>query len=84
MASSSIDDVLRDIDEWRHGKLWGLKAIAAEAGRSTRTIARWEQLSDCPITIVNGRFFVLRLDLILWMTGKNGRFEAEMSEHVLS
>lgn len=79
---TDVDKVFREIEEWRSGKLWGAKAIAGEAGVSTRTIARWEQLPDCPITIVAGRYFVVRLDLILWMTSKSSRRAVELSEAV--
>lgn len=67
---SAVEQVFQEIEDWRNGKLWGAKVIADFAGVSDKTITRWAELPDCPITIVNGRYFVLRADLILWMTSK--------------
>lgn len=67
---TGVDTVLSEIDAWRNGKLWGVKAIADFAGRSDSTIVRWEKIPGCPITICGGQYFVLRVDLMLWMTSK--------------
>lgn len=74
---SAVEQAFQEIEAWRDGKLWGCKSIANEAGVHPRTIIRWEKLPDCPITIVNGRYFVLRIDLMLWMTSKRPMLEAE-------
>ncbi len=77
---SAVEQVFREIEDWRTGKLWGAKRIADEAGVSEKTIARWARLNGCPVTIVNGRFFCLRLDLMLWMTSKRTAECPEMSD----
>lgn len=77
---SAVEQFFQEIDDWRTGKLWGCKRIADEAEVHPRTIIRWEKLPDCPITIVNGRYFVLRIDLMLWMTSKRPSLLAGMIE----
>lgn len=50
---------------------WGAKAIGALVGVSVHTIYRWERLRDCPITKVNGRYFVLKSALMRWVLSKS-------------
>lgn len=68
---TSVDIALSEIEAWRAGKLWGSAAIAKFAGVSESTIVRWAKIPDCPITLCGGRYFVLRVDIILWMTSKS-------------
>lgn len=58
-------------DNWEADRLWGAKAIAIFAGVCSDTVASWAKLPDCPITRINGRYFVLRSSLMAWMTSKN-------------
>lgn len=50
---------------------WGAKTIGRLAGVCEHTVYRWERLPDCPITKVNGRYFVLKSLLIRWLTEKH-------------
>ncbi len=66
----SVDRVLREITDWRGGKLWGAAAIAKFAGVSEDTIPAWAKIPGCPITKCGGRFFVTRGAMQSWMTTK--------------
>lgn len=56
--------------QWQDDRLWGAKQIAAFAGVCSDTIAAWEKLAGCPITKINGRYFVTKSALIAWLTTK--------------
>lgn len=66
-AAMTIDTVLRQISDWKAGKIWGAVAIAREAGVSDDTIIAWAKQPGCPITKVGGRYFVTRGALQRWM-----------------
>lgn len=68
--NGKVEQVLDEINEWRHGKLWGATEIAASAGVSTDTVVRWASLADCPISKPAGRYFVTRGALMDWMRQK--------------
>jgi hypothetical protein len=69
-AAMTIDTVLRQISDWRAGKIWGAPAIAKEAGVSEDTVREWAKNPSCPVSKVGGRFFVTRGALQAWMTKK--------------
>lgn len=77
---SAVEQLFQEIEDWRTGKLWGCKAIAKEAGVSPRTVVRWEKLPGCPISVVNGRYFCLRVDLMLWLTSKQSPIGEDLAD----
>lgn len=61
---------MTNTDDWRSNRIWGAKEIAHFAGVCTDTIRNWAKLPDCPITQINGRYFVLKSALMAWLTRK--------------
>ena len=65
-----VDATLKEIEEWRSGRVWGRKRIARLAGVHPDTIPAWAMLPDCPIKQIGGRYFTMRDALITWLTAK--------------
>lgn len=67
---NSVDDVLREIDEWRSGRLWGAKAIANFLGVSVSNIYDLALDPTCPIYKPSNRYFAIKSELIRWARSK--------------